>query len=76
LVWQRQPFLTAALAVDHELAGPPVDVIKRQAGDLAAAQPEPQQQDDQRIIASPQRPTAIAGVQQRSRIAPGDPARQ
>ena len=66
---QRQPILTAALAVHHQLTGAPVDVIKRQAGDLAAAQPEPQQQDDQRVIAPPER----AGDDRTSPATPGRP---
>ena len=66
---QRQPVLATALAADHELTSAPVDVIKRQAGDLAAAQPQPQQQDDQRVIAPPER----AGDDRRSPATPARP---
>ena len=62
--------------MNHELAGAPINVIKRQAGDLAAAQPEPQQQDDQRVIAPTKRAATIAGLQQRPRVCPADSARQ
>ncbi len=56
--------------MDHQLAGAPIDVIKRQAGDLAAAQPQPQQQDDQRVVTPPQRAATITGAQQRPRRPP------
>jgi len=34
---QRQALLTSALATNHQLTGPPIDVIKRQTSHLAAA---------------------------------------
>jgi hypothetical protein len=36
---ERHPVIAAALADDEQLARAPVDVIQRQADDLAAAQP-------------------------------------
>jgi hypothetical protein len=38
---QRQPVLAPTLAMDKQFPPAPVDVIQRQGGDLAAAQPEP-----------------------------------
>jgi hypothetical protein len=61
--------------VDHQLPGAPIDVIKHQAGDFAAPQPEPQQQDDQRVITPPERAATIAGAQQCPAVRRTDPAR-
>ena len=61
---QGQPIIAVALAIDHHLAGTPVDVIERQAGDLAAAQPEPAHQHQDREIAPPDRSAPVAARQQ------------
>jgi len=42
---QREAVLVTSLAVHHDLAGPPVDVIEAEAGDLAGAQPEAKQDE-------------------------------
>ncbi len=43
IVGKRHSFGAAALAVHHDLAGPPVDVIKSHAGHLAGAQTQSDQ---------------------------------
>jgi hypothetical protein len=62
--------------VDDHLAVAPVDVIQRQGGQLAAPQPEPQQRDEDRVVAAPERAAAITRRQQRRGVGPADPARQ
>ena len=47
---KREPLGAAALARDREFPGPPVDVSKLQAGGLRAAQAEPGQQRQDRVI--------------------------
>ena len=46
---QRQHVVTAALAANEQLAATPVEVIEAQRGDLPGAQPEPRQQQQDRV---------------------------
>jgi hypothetical protein len=48
----RQAIVPSALAVDRELACTPIDVIKREHGDLAAPQPQPAHQQDELEVAA------------------------
>ena len=50
---QRETFDAAALAVHHELAGPPVDVVELQPGDLGGPQTETGQQDQHGVVTKP-----------------------
>ena len=55
----------ATLAPHDQLAGPPVDVIESQPGHLTAPQPQPQQRDQHRVVAPPDRRATITAGQQR-----------
>ena len=63
---QRQPIDPGTLAANHQLARPPVDVLEVQPGDLAAAQPQPRQQQHDRVVATADRCGAITAVKQQS----------
>jgi hypothetical protein len=59
--WQQ--VIPAALAMDQQLAAAPVDVLERDRGDLAGAQPEPRQQQQDRVIAPTDRPPPVTARQ-------------
>jgi len=61
---QGQPVDPRSLAVNHDLARPPIDVVERQRGDLAATQPQSGQQHQDRVIAAPGRCRPITTVKQ------------
>ena len=57
-------------------AGPPVDVLEVQPGDLAAAQPQPGQQQQDHVVAPADRCRAITAIKQQPRLPGRNPARQ
>ena len=61
---QREAVLVGPLAVDHDLAGPPVDVIEAEAGHLAGAQPEAEQDEQHGVVPPALRPAPVAGAEQ------------
>lgn len=61
---KRQAVPASALAGHHDLPSPPVDVLQTQAHHLPAAQAEPAQQHQDRIVPAPDRAAAITGTQQ------------
>ena len=73
---QRQLVIAAALAAHEQQPAAPVDVIEPDRGDLAGAQPQPRQQQQDRVVAPADQPAPIATGQQpldRRRL---QPARQ
>ena len=57
---QRHPIKSTALPGDGEFAAAPIDVVQTQARDLAAAQPDPRQQSQHRVVAQTRRSSPIA----------------
>jgi hypothetical protein len=57
---QRQLLNAVALTHNRELAPPPVDVVQSELGDLTGAQPEPGQQEQDRVISPTRRRVPIA----------------
>ncbi len=62
---QRQPFRPRALATHDQLTRAPVDVLQRQAGDLAGAQSQPRQHRQDRQIPAADHRRPVARRQQR-----------
>jgi hypothetical protein len=73
---QWEPLDTAALTADRNLAGPPVNVVQLQAGGLGAAQPEPGQQRQDRVIAAADGRVPITTGQQPLDLGRRHPTRQ
>jgi hypothetical protein len=76
IVRQRQHVLPGALPADHDLRRPPVDIIELQPGDLASTQPQPGQQQHDRVVATTDRRRAIAAIQQPLHLVGSKPARE
>ena len=74
LLGQRQPLLAPRLAGDGQPALRPVDLIEAQMGDLARAEPEPREQEDDGAIT--QAITAIARAENAREIGIGQEARR
>ena len=62
---ERQDVVLAALAADPDLAGAPVDVVQAEPGGFPGPQPEPGQQQDDRVVPLADRLVPVAGGQQR-----------
>lgn len=61
---QRESLGPVALAPHKNLTGTPVDVVQPQDGDLTGAQPEPGQQQQHRVVASPDCTATVTYSQQ------------
>jgi hypothetical protein len=64
---QRQLLGVVALAAHPQLAGPPVDVVQAQRGDLTGAQAQPDQHEQDREVTSTPARTPVTASEQ-----PGD----
>jgi hypothetical protein len=73
---ERQPVGLCALAMNRQLAGPPIDVIQRHGRDLARPQPEPREQHQDREITTAHTGSAIAAGEQPRDLLALKPARQ
>jgi hypothetical protein len=62
---QRHRDVMAALAMDQQHPGVPVQVVQAHARDLVRAEPEPQHQGQDRVVAKTGRRRSVAAVQQR-----------
>jgi hypothetical protein len=60
LAGEREPIRLAALAMDRQLPSTPVDVVERERGDLARAQPQTRQQHQDRVITPADRGRSVA----------------
>jgi hypothetical protein len=69
VVGQRQPFRPRALATHDQLTRAPVDVLQREDGNLAGAQPQPRQHGQDRQIPESDHGRPVARVQQRIDLA-------
>ena len=76
VVWQRELVFVTALAVNHDLAGPPVNVIEAEVGDLASPQPETEQDEQDGVVPPTLGPSSVARTKQGSSSLPVDPHRQ
>jgi hypothetical protein len=63
---KRHPLVAAALPADQQFPAAPVDVSEPKRSDLAGAQPQPREQGDDHVIATPDPCTSIARGQQSS----------
>jgi hypothetical protein len=59
--------------VNHDLPGTPVNVLQCEGGHLVGAKPQTQQQQQDRVIATADRPAPIAGAEQQAGIADAYP---
>ena len=73
---QRQPVQTVALPANDQLTTPPVEILELHRGNLPGAQPEPHQQQQDRVIPPSDRPPPVAAGQQAAHDPRLDPARQ
>ena len=73
---QREAVLVTSLAMDHDLAGPPVDVLQAEAGDLAGPQPEAEQDEQDGVVPPALGPPSVARTKQGIGGLPVDPHRQ
>jgi len=64
IVRQRQPVNSGSFPADLDLARPPADIVELQPGHLAATQPQPGQQQQDRVVTTTDRRRAIAAIQQ------------
>ena len=67
---------TSDIATNQQLPGSPVEIVKLERGQLAAAQPQPGQQHQDRIIATAHRGAAITTTQQPPHLPRRQPARE
>ncbi len=73
VAWQRKALHATALAVNRNLAGPPVDVLQAQAGNLPGPQPETKQDKQNGVVPPALRPPPVTRVKQGVNSAPVDP---
>jgi hypothetical protein len=74
-VRKRQP-LRAALPARSDLTGTPVDVIKREVGDLANPHPQPCEEHHDRVVPPSDDRAAVTGIQDPPHLTGSDPLRQ
>ena len=76
IAWQRQPLNPRSLATHQQLAGAPLDVVQPQPSDLAAAHPQPHEQQQDREIPAAVGRAGITARNQRAYLISVEPARQ
>ena len=69
VVRKRKLLALLPLAVDDDRAAPPIDVIERQRENLARAQTQAGEQQDDRDIACPESRPSIAALPQTAKLA-------
>jgi hypothetical protein len=75
VVRQRQHLLTLPLATDEELTRPPVDVTELQPGHLPSAEPQADEQRQDRVVPTSGAAMPIATAQQPPDLVRFEPAR-
>jgi hypothetical protein len=71
--WQRQRLDPASLAANDQLSAPPVQILEPDRGDLARPQPQPDHQQQDRVITPADRPPPVTASQKpldRRRVQP------
>ena len=51
VAWQRELFALVGLAVDDDLPGVPIEIVEPQSRDFDGAQPQPCEQEQDRVVA-------------------------